>query len=62
MATLNTMVKRVSGLQGTHDLSAWEDGFVRSVVEKTNGGQNTTVLTSKQIEVLERIFNKHFAG
>lgn len=62
MTTLNTMVKRVSGLLDTKDLSDWEDEFIHSVVEKTKGGDNTSSLTEKQIDVLERIHNKHFAG
>ncbi len=62
MASLNTMVQRVSGLLDTKDLSDWESDFVRSVAQKTGNGHNTTSLTEKQIDVLERIFNKHFAG
>lgn len=62
MASLNTMVQRVAGLQDTTDVSEWESKFIASIVEKTQGGRNTTSLTEKQIEVLERLFEKHFAG
>jgi len=62
MASLNTMVKKVAGLADTRDLSDWENQFVKSVVEKTADGDNTTSLTEKQIDVLERLFDKHFAG
>lgn len=62
MASINTMVKRVAGLLDTKDLSDWEASFVRSVVEKTGNGTNTTSLSNRQVEVLENIFNKHFAG
>jgi len=62
MASLNNMVKRVAGLQGTGDLSEWEERFVASVLASTQGGDNTTSLTEKQIDVLERLFDKHFAG
>lgn len=62
MASLNTMVQRVSGLVDTKDLTDWESDFVTSVVEQTNDGKNTTSLTEKQIDVLERIFRKHFAA
>lgn len=62
MAALNTMVKRVSGLLGTKDLSQWEGDFVATIVDNTKNGDNTTSLTEKQIDVLERIFDKHFAG
>jgi hypothetical protein len=62
MASINVMVQRVSGMLDTHDLSDWEDGFVRSLVRISNDGKDTTRITEKQIEVLERIFNKHFSG
>lgn len=62
MTSLNTMVKRCSGLIDTNDVSDWESDFLQSIVERTNEGDNTTSLTEKQIDVLERIFNKHFAG
>lgn len=62
MTTLNTMVKRVAGLAGTNDVSDWEDQFIRSVVEKTQEGRDTTSLTDRQIDVLERLHEKHFSG
>lgn len=62
MTSLNTMVKRCAGLVGTKDVSDWESNFLQSIVERTKSGDNTTSLTEKQIDVLERIFNKHFAG
>lgn len=61
MTSLNTMVKRCSGLIDTNDVSDWESDFLQSIIERTNEGDNTTSLTEKQIDVLERIFNKHFA-
>lgn len=62
MTTLNTMVKRVSGLIDTKDLSDWEQDFCSSVCERTRDGEDTTKLTEKQIECLTRIHDKHFAG
>lgn len=62
MTSLNIQVKRCAGLLDTKDLSDWEDDFILSIVERTDEGDNTTSLTEKQIEVLERIHNKHFAG
>lgn len=62
MASLNTMVKRVAGLAGTGDLSAWEERFVKNVVAQTANGDNTTSLSENQVDVLERLFDKHFAG
>ena len=62
MTTINTMVKRIGALAGTNDVSDWEDDFILSIVEKTDDGDDTTGLTEKQIEVIERIHRKHFAG
>lgn len=62
MTTLNTMVKRVAGLQDTTSINEWESDFIASVVEQTDEGENTGSLSERQISVLERIFNKHFAG
>ena len=60
MTTLNTMVKRLHGLVGTPELNAWEDEFVHSCYTKTSQGDDTRPLTERQIEVLERLFNRHF--
>lgn len=62
MTSLNTMVKRVAGLLGTDDLNDWEARFVGSVVEQTSNGDNTTSLTEPQVNVLERLHDKHFSG
>ena len=61
MASLNSMVKKVAGLVETVDVSPWESNFIASVQRQTSNGDNTTSLTEKQIEVLERIYDKHFA-
>lgn len=60
MASLNTMVKKVAGLADTTDVSDWENQFIKSVTEQTRNGDNTTPLTEKQIDVLERLHSKHF--
>lgn len=62
MATVSigTMVERIAGLLGTKDISAWEDGFISSVRAKSNNGRDTTRLTEKQVETVERIFTKHY--
>ncbi|MBX3653215.1 MAG: hypothetical protein KF686_03460 [Ramlibacter sp.] len=62
MPSLNTMVKKVAGLADTTDVNDWENQFIKSVVEQTANGDNTTSLTEKQVGVLERIYNKNFAG
>lgn len=62
MTTLNTQVKRVAGLLDTKDLNDFEQNFVASINRQTNEGNNTSSLTEKQIDVLERIFNRHFSA
>lgn len=62
MASITTMVKRLPGLQGTGDLTEWEETFVKDILAKTRQGDDTTSLTEKQIATVERIFNKNFAG
>lgn len=62
MTSFGTMIKRIAGLQGTKDLYEWESKFVGSIVGMTNNGEITTKLTAKQLECIERIHDKHFAG
>lgn len=62
MASINIMVRSVAGLQDTKDVTPWENQFIKSVLEKTANGDNTTSLTEKQIDVLERLYEKHFVA
>lgn len=62
MTAINTMVKRVSSLINTRDVTPWENEFIQRVVRQTSDGDNTTSLTAKQIDVLERLFSRHFSG
>lgn len=61
MASLTTMVKRCMGLVGTKDVTDWENDFLESIAKQTKEGDNTTSLSEKQIDVVERIFKKNFA-
>lgn len=61
MTSTTTMIERLSGCLDTGDLTAWEEGFVRSLVERKNAGQ-VTQLSDRQVEALERLHAKHFAG
>lgn len=61
MPSINNMVKRITGLaQG--DVTTWEYYFIDSIDDETESGTDCTSLTAKQVEIVERIFNKHFAG
>lgn len=59
--SIGTMVKQVCTLAGTKDVSEWEDRFVQSIDEQTNCGERTSGLSTKQVEVVERLWRKHFA-
>lgn len=62
MKSLGAMIKQLSGLIDTDDLTDWENLFVTDVCEKTNDGGVTGTLSEKQVTTVERIFKKHFAG
>lgn len=62
MASTNNMLKQVSGLLDTKDLTDWEHSFVENVWNVSAEGTHPEKLSSKQVETLERIWKKHFAG
>ncbi len=62
MTSIGTMIKRIAGLQGTRDITEWEDTFIGSIIDLTEGGKETAILSAKRVEIIERIHNKHFAG
>ncbi|CAN5714396.1 hypothetical protein BH10PSE18_BH10PSE18_07990 [soil metagenome] len=62
MASLNAQVQKVAGLAGTPDVNPWEDTFIASIVRQTQNGKNTSSLTEKQVDVLERLYERHFAS
>lgn len=55
MVSIATMVKQIAGLAGTKDVTQWENDFIASIARRN------TSLTEKQIEIVERIWRKHFA-
>lgn len=61
MTSINSMIKLVAGLADTRDVSDWENDFITSIVEQTQGGKNVGALSEKQVTALERIYKKHFA-
>lgn len=60
IVSLNTKVKQICGL-ADGDLNFWEQDFVGSIEEKTQNGKDVSNLTDSQINVIERIWDKHFA-
>jgi hypothetical protein len=59
--SVGTMIRQIEGLHDTGDVTEWENGFIESVVTKTQSGNDTRGLSEKQIETVERIWRKHFA-
>jgi hypothetical protein len=60
MKSVANMIQQLDGMTGTNDLSRWEQEFVASVFKQSREGKETTRLTSKQIEIIERLYTKHF--
>ena len=61
MKSIGQKVKQIGGLVGTKDINDWESRFIKSVVGWSENGECTKVLSAKQVEVIERIYRKHFA-
>jgi hypothetical protein len=61
MVSTGTKIKQLAGLCGTPDVSVWIEGFINGIVRKTQNGADTSMLTDKQIDVIEAEWRKHFA-
>ena len=62
MKSIGQMITQLDGLSGTNEINPWENDFVTSVVEKTACGKDTTQLSDKQIDIVQRLYRRHFAG
>jgi len=60
MKSIAQKVLQVQGLIDTTDVTEWENNFLKSINEQLND-DNTVALTSKQVEVIDRIWSKHYA-
>lgn len=62
LVSLGTKIEQLDGLRDTNDLTQWEQGFVTSILERyLVAGRDTRMLSSKQVDVIERIWGKHFS-
>jgi hypothetical protein len=60
--SISTMIDQLDGLRDTKDLSEWEQGFVTNILERyLLAKKDTRWMSSKQVDVVERIWRKHFA-
>lgn len=60
--SVRTMLKQLAGMVDTKDLNAWENDFLKRQLEITSNGDRTSILTTSQIEKVEQLWTKHFAG
>lgn len=60
LVSIRTKIEQLQALVGTKDLSAWETKFVYDMRSYLPPGQ-TTALSGKQVDVIERLWGKHFA-
>lgn len=59
--SIGKMIELLDGMRDTKDLTSWENGFVTSIVEKyLLAKKDTSQFTGKQVECIEKIYNKHF--
>ena len=62
LVSLGTKIEQLDGLRDTNDLTQWEQGFVTSILERyLIAGRDTRMLTSKQVDAIEKIWSKHFS-
>lgn len=61
MKSLGQQIKQIAGLLGTRDVNDWETKFITGIVQLTDNGDNTKYLSPARIDVIERIYRKHFA-
>lgn len=60
--SLITMIRQLEGLLGTPDISDWEERFIGSVRGALPPMGQTTALSEKQVDKIEQLWTKHFAG
>lgn len=62
LVSIATMIEQIDGLRDTTDLTEWEQGFVTSILQRyLLANKDTQALSGKQVEVIERIWSKHFS-
>lgn len=59
MSSIGERIERLHGLLGKQDLTRWEERFVADVYRASWQAQRTSVLSERQVQVVERIYSKH---
>jgi hypothetical protein len=60
--SIGTMLRLLSGLVGTKDVTPWENDFLKRALALSDDGKHTTRLSINQIEKVTEIYERHFAG
>lgn len=61
MKSMGQKIMQIEGLLGTKDITPWQEDFITSIVERTDHGKHTTMLSTKQVDTIEVIYGRHFA-
>ena len=59
MKSIKQMIERIEGLTDTRDVTEWENDFIKAMSERKD---DTAVLSERQVQQIEQLYNKHFAG
>lgn len=56
------MIEQLDGLRDTDQLNEWELGFATNIIERyLLSGKDSRWMSGKQVDIVERIWRKHFA-
>ena len=62
MKSLQQKAKQLEGLIDTKDVTEWENDFLKGFCSRMAFGTSfTSTLSEKQLDLIDRIYNKHFA-
>ena len=61
MKSIGQMLETIDGLRGTKDITPWQDSFIESCMTTYGARKLSNQLSYKQVEIIERIYNKHFS-
>lgn len=61
MKSLQGMVSEIITVLWSCDVTEWENEFIKSIANQTEGAADVSQLSERQIAVIERIYKKHFA-
>ena len=58
--SIRQKIQQLEGLLGTRDITEWEETFISDMVKKIKADDRTSKLSSKQVDIIDRIHGKHF--